>query len=218
MGDYREILEVLTKAADVGSRESVTLPNSRFWGVIAFGVFAVVCASISTVIIFSKSPLFAAPAIQTSAEFADLKGQVQKLESALEQTNSALAKTNSTLAQTNSALNVAKSERAKDQDAHEAQVRDSQQKVVRLEAQAQEMRAKIASLDKEAKRLTADLVKTLLAAGATPSVPSYGPVPNRPKLPPELERLSPDLAEGPKKPTCLLTLKSYGLLCDLESH
>jgi hypothetical protein len=75
--------------------------------------------------------------------------------------------------------------------------------------------AKSASLEKKSEHLTADFVKSLLANGAMPSVPSYDLVPNGPKLPPELEK--PDLSERTSKPHCLLTLKNYALLCNIDN-
>lgn len=104
--------------------------------------------------------------------------------------------------------------------AYEALLKENQQKSTKLDAQAQEtasLKAKIASLEKDQKRLMAEFVKSLMAAGATPTVPSYAPPPNRPALPPELEKLSPDLSKEGEKPRCLLMLKGYGLLCNFTS-
>src|SRR5216683_1692972 len=77
------------------------------------------------------------------------------------------------------------------------------------------LKAKVASLEKGAKNLTADFVKSLLAAGATPTTPSYTSGPSKLKVPAELLKLSPDLAGEPRR--CQLTFKGFQLVCDLIS-
>ena len=188
--------DMLVEGAKIGSKLSRTLPAARFWALIGLAVFTIVCLSVSACFVFSKwNPLVQASALQAEADrdkkLDELNRQVQELTSALTRTNVALAEV--------------KSKRQKDVEAYEAQLEDDRQRLGKLEAQALEipllraeiplLRTKVASLEKAAKRLTVDFVKSVLAAGATPSTPSYANGPNKLKLPPELEKLSPDLAE-----------------------
>jgi hypothetical protein len=209
--DFSEIGKVIREAAHTVSSESRTLATSRFWGIIGFLVFAVVCASGATYFIFYK-PTPADPAL------GELKQHVQELKLEGARKDSALA---------------AMIERVKDVEASNAQLKDRQQKLEaqvkdgqqKFEAQVQEtplLRGKLASLEKKTERLTADFMKLVLAAGATSFTTSFAAVTNRPKLPPgiekQIEKISPDLAQETKKPPCLLSLKTYGLFCDFDGQ
>jgi hypothetical protein len=200
--------KVLIEAAKLAASESQALPSSRFWPLFALVACTILLLAVSAPLtaysIFYK-PDPAAQARSVQAE-ADRDRKVQELTSVLGRMTLALA--------------GEKSERQKDNEAYQAQSKEDRQRIAKLEAQTQKIAAlegKVASLEKDTKRLIADFVKSLLASGATPSTSTYVPVPNRPKLPPELEKFSPDLAEEARKPRCLLTLKGYGLLCETIS-
>ena len=204
VGDYREIADtVFDGITKVGGWSS-----ARFWA-----TWGLVFVSLAVASIYFLYPVFYPPVSASifraeaarDQKFEALKHDVQELTSAL--------------ARTTSALNVMTRERQKDTEAFEAQLKDSQQKVAKLEAQAQDfalLKPRLALIERDSKRLTSDFVKSLLAAGATPSTPSYAPTPNRPKLPPEIEKLSPDLGDEGKQPHCLLMLKGYALFCDIK--
>jgi septal ring factor EnvC (AmiA/AmiB activator) len=201
-----EFPEVLLKAAGKDSKMS----GARFWALIGVAVLSIACA-------------YVFPRVQASADrenkLEELSRQVQRLTSAQALTNAALAEV--------------KRERQKDAQVYEALEDDRQKLRKQVEAQALEiyalraeipaalktelpaLKAKVASLEKGAKNLTADFVKSLLAAGATPTTPSYTSGPSKLKVPAELLKLSPDLAGEPRR--CQLTFKGFQLVCDLIS-
>jgi len=203
VGDPRDILG---ETAEIGSTKSRRCGVVFYYWVrlIAFLALIVCCVSVT---------------ISTLSE-ADRDKRLEELNRLVGEQRSELARTNAALAE------VARA-RQKDVEAYRAQLKDNQQNLTQLEAQAQEissiraeipsLRAKVTSIEKAAKRLTGEFVKSLLAAGATPSTPSYASGPNKLKLPPELEKLSPDLTEATTKSRCLLTLNGFALICDLNS-
>jgi hypothetical protein len=220
--DLSKIWKVIRDAAYTVTSESRTLPTSRFAALIAFAVFTVVCASGTAYFIFHK-PTPVDPAVTARAEadhnqLVELRQQVQEVKLEGARKDSALA---------------AMSERVRDVETSNAQLKDSQQKLQaqvkdgqqKLEAQAQEiplLKGKVASMEKKAVNLTADFMKLVLAAGATTSTTAFAALPNRPKLPPDIEKqiakVSPDLAKETTKPSCLFWLKNYGLFCDFDQQ
>jgi hypothetical protein len=213
-----KIWKVIREAAYTVTSESRTLPTLRFAALIGFAVFTVVCASGTAYFIFHK-PTPIDPAVTARAEtdhnqLVELRQQVQELKLEGVRKDSALA---------------AMSERMRDVETSNAQLKDSQQK---LQTQAQDipllkgkvvsMEGKVVSMEKKAVNLTADFMKLVLAAGATTSTTAFAAVPNRPKLHPDIEKqiakISPDLARETTKPSCSFWLKNYGLFCDFDGQ
>lgn len=186
MGDYREIKDIFEEALDATSKESRALPHSRFWGLVFLALVGFVSIPLTAYFYFAKIP---------SSLVQDLEDQKQKVKD--------LA---SGLARADAATAAERNERIKNLAEYEAKLRDYQQQVAKLDVHVQEnvaLKAKVAALEGQVGRVKTDLLKSLLAAGATPLTPSYGPVPRRPNVPRAFEELNREKSDEQKKSRCL---------------